>query len=574
MRLSKLIHLGACVVAVSAIWPAGRVGAQPYHIVPGESVLSFGGAFATSVNHPNSLIVIGQPVVGRASNLDYTIDVGLVSTLFAPPPTTIVFWNAGAGVWTTPANWLPVTSPVGPTNNANVTYAVYINNTGNDDDVTLDTNPSITRLTVALGAILQVNQSSGSATRVIAFDPASATNANNAGAIRATVTTGASRLFQLTDMKLNQAASGVLEAVSTQSAPTATVRLVDSRVVGGTVRANGPGAIVQIRNSFIPDGTDLDDGTFEAINGGVLDIGTGVGGGGLYVATGGTILLRPGGGGNTLSGSAMTVSEGGSLDIDGMGATTYTATISGDSTFTGGPPGWGSSPPVLSIGSNGHLSSVGSIAFNNEAGVFLGAGSLITVGGNWNNQSTGTEFNSEMGAVQMNAAPGTPPALQTFELAGIDLGLSEVGFQENFALLSLAIGPDRIVRFEDEFSNTPPHALCGQPGYQPETLYVNELVFGSGSQISVKCGTVYYKTSAGGGTGYSVIFLDGGRIVYAGIPGDIDGTNTGATGDVTAFIEAMLQGFAANPDRFFRADMNHDGVVDGRDIQLLVDALL
>lgn len=563
----------AIALLLSLTGLANRAAAQDYELRKGEAVISIGGDFVNSPTHANCLFILGQPLSGRAANLDYSFDVGLLPICFPPPSTTNVFWNAGAGFWGTPGNWLPPVNPIGPTNGDNVTYAVYINNQNNDDVITLNTGPNITGLHITqAGAILQMNQNSGAASLGARLDPSSVTNATNAGLIRV-VATVSNRLFTFDDMKLNQSATGVLEAVAANETPTAILRLTDSRVVGGVLRANGPGATVQIRNSSLPN--DLDGGIFEAINGGTLDIGTGVGGGGLYSASGGLIFVRPGGGGSALSGSQVTVVEGGTLDIDGLGLTPYFATFTGDANLTAPDgPGWGSSPPVLNIGQRGRLTAH-SINIFGEAGVNLLPGSVITLHGDWNNHSTsnGGEFNSEGGTIQVMGAPGGPT--QTFELAGADFGLNAAnGFTDNFALQRLEIGPGRHIRFQDTFSNSPPGILCGQASYVPETLYVHELVFGANSQITVDCGKVYYQSSAGSGTGVGVNLEDGGAIIYIGTPGDINGTGGATADDIPGFITTLMDGAIASPDQYFRSDLNHDGVVNGRDIHPFVDAVV
>jgi len=564
----------AATTVVALVLSAGVAMGQPYQLRPGEAVLSYGGGFVTSGSNPNSFCVIGQQTAGRMTGVDYSIEVGLVPVCgLAPLPlTTNAFWNAAAGPWNTAGNWLPAQVPTNADPNR---YEVYINNVNGDDLVTLDINPSIDRLFISDGAVLQVNQASAAPTRAILFTPSPITNATNAGTIRVSVTTGSNRQLDLTDLKINQSGAGLMEALSTSASPTAVLRLTDSRVVGGVVRANGPGSIVKIRNSSI-----FESSTFEATNEGVLDIDTNVSGNAQYYSTSGSsILLRPGNG-NALSGGSVTASSGtgslltGAFDIDGNGGSDYTATFSGSASFSGpagGGGGFGSSQPVLVIGSRGNLSVAHDINFDGAAVVDLASGSEIRLSGHWHNLAVRggpNSFNSDAGVVRMVAVTPGPPTTQNFELAGQDRGFNfNTGFPDNFSLNRLEVGPGRIVHFQDTFSNSPPAGSCN------EVLYVQEFMFGAGCQITVDCGRVYYASSLVNGTGYTVNLINGGTMAYVGLAGDIDGNGLVNAADVPSFVAALISGLAANPDRFFRSDLNHNGAVDGRDIQSFVDAL-
>ncbi len=54
--------------------------------------------------------------------------------------------------------------------------------------------------------------------------------------------------------------------------------------------------------------------------------------------------------------------------------------------------------------------------------------------------------------------------------------------------------------------------------------------------------------------------------------GDVNGDDSVDPGDVAAFTEAAL-GMTEDPDTLERADVNCDGVVDGRDVQPLLQSM-
>ena len=56
------------------------------------------------------------------------------------------------------------------------------------------------------------------------------------------------------------------------------------------------------------------------------------------------------------------------------------------------------------------------------------------------------------------------------------------------------------------------------------------------------------------------------------VPADIDGDGLVDDFDIIAFVNVLL-GTPLNPDHIPRADQNHDGAIDGRDIAPFTHAL-
>jgi len=74
--------------------------------------------------------------------------------------------------------------------------------------------------------------------------------------------------------------------------------------------------------------------------------------------------------------------------------------------------------------------------------------------------------------------------MQSFEVAGTDVGLLSVGYVDNFAVGTLEIAPTADVTFVDQFANA-----VGN-----EALYVQSLVLRAGSTINLGDASVYYRT--------------------------------------------------------------------------------
>ena len=121
---------------------------------------------------------------------------------------------------------------------------------------------------------------------------------------------------------------------------------------------------------------------------------------------------------------------------------------------------------------------------------------------------------------------GGTKTMDTFEVAGGDLGAVPGGFDNNFALYALTlggvgVGEVQLVDWEDNGNR-------GEFGDQPEALYVKHLVLGAGSTLDLNGYHLYYQTLDNqGGT-----FLNGTPIQAIPEPGTL------------ALIVPALLGFA------------------------------
>jgi len=81
--------------------------------------------------------------------------------------------------------------------------------------------------------------------------------------------------------------------------------------------------------------------------------------------------------------------------------------------------------------------------------------------------------------------------VDTFEVAGMDLGSDLAGFDDNFHLGTLTLGGADIglVQLADSFNN----GNRGGPGGASESLYVDTLIVGTGSLLGINGQNLYTK---------------------------------------------------------------------------------
>jgi hypothetical protein len=212
--------------------------------------------------------------------------------------------------------------------------------------------------------------------------------------------------------------------------------------------------------------------------------------------------------------------------------------LTSDEVFVGDPGGYASSNGSLSVGKGKLTTRVLQVAdtFNSSASTLAltDADADVTVSGSLvfgqkavftavpgaTIRMTGTQFDNRS-TTPANLAGlsdltlvfvGGPSVLDPFEVAGADLGASEAGFEENFALAWLRIGDGGVVgrvQLVDAFDN---HATT------PDALYVGELVLGAGSHLDLNGRTLYYRSFMDqGGT----IATGGGRLVSVPEPASL-----------------------------------------------------
>ena len=169
------------------------------------------------------------------------------------------------------------------------------------------------------------------------------------------------------------------------------------------------------------------------------------------------------------------------------------------------------------------------------------------------NQSTQPENLAGLSNLQL-IFEGGPAALDTFEVAGRDMGGLSAGLENNFALGKLILGWLEVGRVQlvDEFDN--------QPTWQgAEALYVEHLILGEGSYLDLN-GLALYVTrfeDLGGA-------LVGGEI-RSTASGDADLNGVVDDGDMSLLLANWGQAAEWSGGNF-----NGDGVVNDADLSLLL----
>ena len=150
-----------------------------------------------------------------------------------------------------------------------------------------------------------------------------------------------------------------------------------------------------------------------------------------------------------------------------------------------------------------------------------------------------------------------------FEVAGMDLGATLDGWNDNFALAMLRLGDADVGRVQlvDLFDN--------QPGWTGnEALYVSELIVEDGSELDLNGLNLYYYTASidPGAT----ILLNGGTlqsVTETPLPGDLNGD--GFVGGDDLDIIRSFWGQNVTPGDPFMGDPSGDGFVGGDDLDIV-----
>ncbi len=295
---------------------------------------------------------------------------------------------------------------------------------------------------------------------------------------------------------------------------------------GGTITGNG------LANTIVGNVVNEGNIVFDFQSGSLLTID------GTLASTAGGVLgldAPMGMGGGTLSGTAVEVSNWGRLELSGpadlslsqgltidsggvleptdisdalidvldvnIGSSTAVGgrlkldhqmelIVGGDVVISDGPCADGSgfrgcSPPELAVSGDATVAVGGSITVGEFTGMLLDSSMPVQLAGDFDNQSQDNyRFDMDSGTLLMN---GLLP--QSFEVAGEDVGALPTGLQNNFAIGVLDIDASSEVTFSDLSDNDGlAQSPCG------EALYVDTLVLGSGSTITLDNVRIYYQT--------------------------------------------------------------------------------
>ncbi|MCK4340657.1 MAG: hypothetical protein KAY37_02895 [Phycisphaerae bacterium] len=296
----------------------------------------------------------------------------------------------------------------------------------------------------------------------------------------------------------------------------------------------------------------------------------------LVIDTGGQVQAS---GGSLLAGS-IDISNGGQLGGSLIVSGSFIAGVAGDvvmSMFGCKGIARGCTPPVLNVsgdrqtGGGPQLDLDGALRLIGAADITVEPGPTVTLAGDFDNQSNNAAVFDWSGGLMLD---GT--AVQTFEVAGTDLGAVPAGLADNFALgeLELASGAD--VQFVDTFDNDLiPQSPCG------EALYVDTLVLRNGSSITLNDCNIYYIQLSDEGAS---ITLNGcGELLListsAVCPGDSNCDDSVSWRDIDYLVAAMNDNVSAWEAMFLPGtptcsfennDVNADGTVNWRDIDPFV----
>lgn len=270
----------------------------------------------------------------------------------------------------------------------------------------------------------------------------------------------------------------------------------------GTVKADLSGKTLLVTG---PD-AKVNDGVFRAQNAATLRLaGASVTGAGTYEASGGNILFSddPIGGASVVSGGSLDVTDGGSATIDGLSTVQLNdaLTVQGCSAEMAMPSAAGGcTPPRLSVVEQATLSVAGSISLEDMFAIDVVSsddelGGVVLAGNFANRGLAPSLFNWGNGRLSLS---GESP--QAFEAAGTDVDATDAGFIDNYAIGTLEITAGATVSFEDAFDND----AAGQ-GPCSEALYVDELVLGNESGITLSNVRVYYRSLVDEGATISLV---------------------------------------------------------------------
>jgi hypothetical protein len=213
-----------------------------------------------------------------------------------------------------------------------------------------------------------------------------------------------------------------------------------------------------------------------------------------------------------------------------------------------------------------NLTISGQAAFGAGASLTAVSGSAMSMTGDGGFDLSSTDAANMSGLRNLELVFTGNPQPAPLEVAGADLGPEASGLNGNFALGALTVGSDAPgnVRLVDEHANSV--AARGA-----ETLYVETLSVGPGSQLDLNGLNLYY---ASGHIDEQATILGGWPTELAGSPGDLNCDGSVDFDDIDAFVVA-LTGEAAYeaqyPEcRWMNGDCDLDGDVDFDDIDAFV----
>jgi hypothetical protein len=555
-------------------------------------------ATALTVSVDNDSVAFGGDGVGALLAV-----FGTNSTQAAPP--------GGSGNWDNPSTWGGEDPPV---NNMITTYDAEIRGP------TISVTQNIVASPVAIDGL---NVADGATVNIVGNDLEIATSSGvqNNGLI----TIGADRsLRAMTSMTIDGTGPiSMVEASSTIShdGPDAILTngvghtivgrgTIDARFTNnGTVRATIPGAALIVTSTS----TKINNGLFEAVNGGVLRMNSAnITGTGSYRADGSVLELTPGTNGISVTGETLEARNGAEVEMNGDASLTITALVSissaafyngtagasaslsaGDIEITNEIPNTqsllGSSdggrmnldntmtvqttrnlhlsgcnapafqrgciPPVLNVTGGATLTVGDAMNLSGEVDVTVNSSVPVQVAGDFNNRLTvPTGFIWNAGTLRLT---GTGPRF--FELAGQNFGpRNPGGFVNNYSMGTVELAADADIEFSDTFENG------GGPGC--EVLYVSQLTLQADSTIRVNgCRVYFVNLTNNGGT---VLITNGGALMQT-TDGDMNGDTFVTPPDILPFVDVLL-GMHGN---FDAADLNGDGLVNGLDLILFLDVL-
>jgi len=510
-------------------------------------------------------------------------------------PDECALWVGGTGNWSDPAAW---GNMVVPNNNESVSYVALLRNNA---VVTVDAPVAVGGLAVLDDATVHVIDGDLTITSPVGIFAHSSVFV---GPGRAIAAAGAFSLagngsLHLTAPDAALASSGPAAVVSNH----ASLRghgLLEAALMnapGGIVKADAPGELLAIVGH-----PKTNNGLFEAANQGVLCIRRDVDGGGAYRASGGTIELLPDDGPLNVSGLILDIIDAGAVHVSGAAALSLgsTLTVASFGTYqkkpnaagavsaaldagsvviqpdgavvltdamgltTGSlmldgvptPDGFvgGATPPVMIVTGDAVVTITGDALFQGCASVSYSSTQSVLLGGDFHNQSTCPELFSFQGSLVMDGPPGFGGApIQTFEVAGSDVGQGVGGFVNNFAMSQLVVDANANVTFEDAFDNN----LGGQSPCS-EGLYVGRLTLRTGSTVTFDNGRVYFNQLVDEGSGSSLAGC--GQLLPTG-----DGNNDGFIdlADHCSFAACLIGQAPCQPDvSCANFDMDADGSIN------------
>ncbi len=344
---------------------------------------------------------------------------------------------------------------------------------------------------------------------------------------------------------------------------------------------------------IFPPGLKVNDGMLRATNGGVLRIADNITGSGNILAMGGRVIVVPGvsvlcddidvppgsvshldigvspPGAATVTASNLNIT-GGIVNIAGGSIVTLTGTASVCPAAS--PPG-----SVAELHLNNATLNAGNLDIC-DGGV-LTVASSITLSGSFSNAMTdgtatpdpaqshwswaaGSSFVMS-GGQSPNLTAGSLMGWARLEAASDDAGPS--GGTNNFRFANIVLTAGAHVSLVDFNANG--------TSSQGEAVYCENLNLGSGSVLNLN-GLSLYRSQP---TPQQVTPgpLDGGTVIDEprGISGDCSGDGVMSEADLDCFIEVLLE-LDTNPAHVLLTDLNSDGVVDGRDVQVFVTNVL